>query len=125
MNELAMNLTSERVDDSYLQVLIVAQTAVAEVLCKRLAVRDGLQVAFEVDPDPISEWNTVYHIEKEFLHDVPQSLRPFKTINGATIGNGLPRFRALARITVMERFSETAMTAADEPSSISTIRCVI
>jgi hypothetical protein len=43
----------------------------------------------------------------------------------ATIGKGLPRFRALARMTVMERFSETAMTAADDPSSISTISCVI
>ena len=40
----------------------------------------------------------------------------------ATIGKGLPRFRAFARITVTDRFSETAMLAGDEPSSISAIR---
>lgn len=43
----------------------------------------------------------------------------------ATIGKGLPRLRALARMTVMGRFSETAMLAADEPSSISTVSCAI
>jgi hypothetical protein len=43
----------------------------------------------------------------------------------ATIGKDLPRLRALARMTVMERFSETAATTADEPSSISSIRRVI
>jgi len=37
---------------------------------------------------------------------------------------GLPRLRALGRMTVIERFSETAVNAADEPLSISTTKCV-
>jgi hypothetical protein len=40
----------------------------------------------------------------------------------ATIGKGLPRFRALARMTVIDRFNETAMQAGDEPLSISAIK---
>jgi hypothetical protein len=40
----------------------------------------------------------------------------------ATIAKGLPRFRALARMTIIDRFNETAMLAADEPSSIGAIR---
>jgi hypothetical protein len=43
----------------------------------------------------------------------------------ATIGKGLPRFRALARMTVTDRFSETAMQVGDEPSSISAIKCAV
>jgi hypothetical protein len=42
VNELTMNLTSERVDDRYLKVFIVAQAVVAEVLCKLFAVLDCL-----------------------------------------------------------------------------------
>lgn len=41
------------------------------------------------------------------------------------MGNGLPRFRALARMTAMERFSATAMLAAEQPSSISTSKCTV
>ena len=40
----------------------------------------------------------------------------------ATIVKGLPRLRAFARTDVTERFSETAMLAGDEPSSISAIK---
>jgi hypothetical protein len=43
----------------------------------------------------------------------------------ATIAKGLPRLRALARTTVIDRFNETAMLAADEPSSISAIKCAV
>jgi hypothetical protein len=45
--------------------------------------------------------------------------------DATTTGNGFPTFRALARMAVIERFSETAMLTADEPSSISTIRCAV
>jgi hypothetical protein len=71
MNELAMNLTSERVDDGYLKVFVVAQAIVAEMLSNLLAVLNGLQVAFQVDPDPVSHRDTIFHIEKELLHAVP------------------------------------------------------
>jgi hypothetical protein len=38
-----MDLTSERIDDRYLKVFIVAQAVVAEVLSKFFAVLDGLE----------------------------------------------------------------------------------
>jgi hypothetical protein len=47
LNELAMNLTSERVDDRYLKVFIVAQAVVAKVLCKLFAALDCLYGAFD------------------------------------------------------------------------------
>jgi hypothetical protein len=43
----------------------------------------------------------------------------------ATIGNGLPRLRALARMTATDRFNETAMLVGDVPSSISATRCAV
>jgi hypothetical protein len=63
-----MDFTPERVDDGYLKVLIVAQAVLAKVLCKLFAVLDALLVAFKVDPDPISERDAIFHIEKELLH---------------------------------------------------------
>jgi hypothetical protein len=68
VNELAMDFPSERVDDGYLKVLIVAQAAVTEMLCKLFTVRDSLKIAIEVDPDPISKRDAIFHIEKELLH---------------------------------------------------------
>ena len=68
MNELAMDFPSGRVDNGYLKVLIVAQAAVAEMLRKLLAVRDSLKIALEVDPDPISKRDAIFHIKKELLH---------------------------------------------------------
>jgi hypothetical protein len=43
----------------------------------------------------------------------------------ATIAKDLPRLRAFARMDMTEHFSETAMLAGDEPSSISTIECAV
>jgi hypothetical protein len=63
-----MNLTSDRVDDGYLKVLIVAQAVVAEVLSELFAVLDGFQITFEVDPDPVSHRDAILHVEKELLH---------------------------------------------------------
>src|ERR1700677_1443294 len=54
VNKLAMDFAPERVDDGYLEVLIVAQTAVTEMLRKRFAVCDSLEIVIEVDPDPVS-----------------------------------------------------------------------
>jgi hypothetical protein len=36
---------------------------------------------------------------------------------------GLPRLRALARTTVIERFNTIAARAADVPASISAVKC--
>jgi hypothetical protein len=68
VNELAMDFPSSRVDDGYLKVLIVAQAFVTEMLRKLFAVRDSFKIAVEVDPDPISKRDAIYHIKKERLH---------------------------------------------------------
>ena len=59
-----------------------------------------------------------------FTSDIEQR-RNGGSVGGATIGKGLPRLRALARMMVMERLSLTATSSAGEPSSINSIRCVI
>jgi hypothetical protein len=90
VNDLTINLTPERVDDSYLKVLIVTQAVVAEMLSKLLAVFDGLEVAFQVDPDPVSHRDTILHIEKELLHAVPLIVSKIE-ICDATTDKDVPR----------------------------------
>jgi hypothetical protein len=68
VHELAMNLSPKRVHDGNLKILIVPQTAVAEVLRKLFAVLDSFRVSFQVDSDPVSERNAIDHIEEKFLH---------------------------------------------------------
>jgi hypothetical protein len=68
MNVFAMNLTSNRVDYRYLKVLIIAKAAVTKVLSKLFAMEDRIGVGFEIDPDPVSERDAIFHIEKELLH---------------------------------------------------------
>jgi hypothetical protein len=76
VNELTMNLTSERVDYRYFKVLIVGEAVITKMLRKLFAVLDSLQVAFKVDPDPISERDAIFHIEKEFLHFLTSDTNP-------------------------------------------------
>jgi hypothetical protein len=119
-----MNLTSERVDDGYLKVFIVAQAVVAEVLSELFAVLDGLPVAFEVDPDLVSHRDAIFHVEKEFLHR--HTSNRFKnrrsSARAATLGKGLPEFRTLASMTV-ERFRERPWRR--KRLGIRAIRCTI
>jgi hypothetical protein len=68
VNELAMDFPSGCVDNGYLKVLVVTQAVVAEMLRKLSGVRDGFKIAFEVDPDPISKRDAIFHIKKELLH---------------------------------------------------------
>jgi hypothetical protein len=68
MNVFAMNLATGRVDDRYLQILVVAQAVVAEVLSKLFAMIDRVGVGLEIDSDPVPERNAIFHIEKELLH---------------------------------------------------------
>jgi hypothetical protein len=96
MNELTVNLAAQRIDDGYLKVLVVAQAAVAEVLSKLFAVPDGLQVAFEVNPDPVSHRNAILHVEKELLHGLASNrfnIGGSSTLS-ATVEKGFPGFRA-------------------------------
>jgi hypothetical protein len=76
MNELAMNLSAKRVDYRYLKLLIVGEALVTKMPRKLLAVRDSFQVAFKVDPDPVSHRNAIFHIEKERLHGVTSDTDP-------------------------------------------------
>ena len=57
MNELAMNLAAERVHDGYFEVFIVAQAAVADVLCKLLAVQDRFGIALELGANQVPHRN--------------------------------------------------------------------
>jgi hypothetical protein len=68
MNELAMNLAANRVDDGYLQFLVVSQAAVADVLRKLFAVHNRFGVACELDADAIPHRDAVLHIEEKLLH---------------------------------------------------------
>ena len=76
MDELTMNLASERVDYRYLKVLIVGEAAITKMLRKLFAVLDSLPVAFKIDPDAISERDAIFHIEKEFLHGLTSDTNP-------------------------------------------------
>jgi len=93
-----MNLTSESVDDGYLKVFVVAQAVVAEVLSELFAVLDGLQVASEVGPDLVSHRDAILHVEIELLHR--HTSNRLKNRNRLRGQQGLPGFRALARMTV-------------------------
>jgi predicted anti-sigma-YlaC factor YlaD len=68
VNELAMNFASQRVDDGYLKVLVVAEAVVAKVLRKHPGVRDCFNVAVELNSNPVSHWNAIFHIEEKRLH---------------------------------------------------------
>jgi hypothetical protein len=76
MNELSMNLSPKRVDYRYLEALIVGEALVTKVLRKLSTVLDSLQVAFKVDPDPVSHRDAIFHIEKELLHRVTSDTNP-------------------------------------------------
>jgi hypothetical protein len=77
MDELAMNLATgrvdhgylkERVDHGYLKVLIVGKTTIEKVQCENAAMCNRVGIGLELDSDPISERNAVYHIKEKFLH---------------------------------------------------------
>jgi hypothetical protein len=68
VNELTMNLTSERVDYRYLKVLIVGKALFVKALCEDSAMCNRVGVGLEIQSDPISERNAVYHVKEKFLH---------------------------------------------------------
>jgi hypothetical protein len=74
MNELAMNLAADRVDDGYLQFLVVSQAAVADVLRKLFAVLDRFGVARELNADAVPHRDAVFHIEEKLLHGGQSSI---------------------------------------------------
>jgi hypothetical protein len=70
MNELAMYFAPRRVDDGYLEVLIVAQASIPKVLGQNSAMCDGVGIGLKFDPDSVSEGNAVDHIEEKLRHRI-------------------------------------------------------
>jgi hypothetical protein len=101
VNELAMNFASQRVDHGDLKVLVVAQALVAKMLRKHPAVLDRFDVTVELNSNPVAERNAISHVEEKRLHchHLARFCRsPASSADRraeATIGNGLPRLRAL------------------------------
>ena len=69
MNKFAMNLTSERVDDGDLKILVVGKAFIEKMLCEGFAMRDRVGIGFELQSNPISHGDAVFHIEEKFLHN--------------------------------------------------------
>jgi hypothetical protein len=63
-----MNLTSERVDDGYLKILVVCKAFIEKMLCEGFAMRNRVGVGFELQSNPISHRDAVFHIKEKFLH---------------------------------------------------------
>jgi hypothetical protein len=77
VNELAMNLASEVVNDRYFKVLIVAQAVVAKFLCNDAAVGNRFGVGIKINPDPVSHRGTPPFISKKnFCIIVPLRTNP-------------------------------------------------
>jgi hypothetical protein len=71
VNVLAVDFTPERVDAS--------QGLYRRAGCRRGSaeqVLNGLEVAIEVNPDFVSHWDAILHIEKEFLHCLTSDTNP-------------------------------------------------
>jgi hypothetical protein len=68
VNELPMNFATGRVDYRYLKVLIVGKALFVKALCEVSAMRNRIGVGLEIQSNPISEWNAVYHVKEKFLH---------------------------------------------------------
>jgi hypothetical protein len=79
MNELAMNLATERIDDTNLKLLIVAQTIVAKFQSEDSAMGNRFGIGLELNPDPIPHRDAIFHIEKELLHCIAFA-RAFKRV---------------------------------------------
>jgi hypothetical protein len=68
MNVLAMNFAAGCIDYRYLEFVIVRKAVSVKVFYDDAAMRNRVGVRLEFDSDPVSERNTVYHIEEKFLH---------------------------------------------------------
>jgi hypothetical protein len=68
VNELTMYLTPERIDYRYLKVRIVGKAIVVKALCEGSAMRNRIGVGLEIQSNPISERNAVYHVKEKRLH---------------------------------------------------------
>jgi hypothetical protein len=68
MNEFAVNLASQRVNDRYLKILVVGKAIVEKMLGEYSAMRNRFRIGFELQSNPIPHGNAVFHVKEEFLH---------------------------------------------------------
>jgi hypothetical protein len=68
MHEFAVNLASQRVDDGYLEILVVGKAFIEKMLCEGSAMGNRVGIGFELQADPVPHGDAVYHIEEKFLH---------------------------------------------------------
>jgi hypothetical protein len=68
MNEFAVNLASERVDDGYFKILVVGKAFIEKMLRDCFAMRDRVGIGFELQSNPIPHGDTVFHVKEKFLH---------------------------------------------------------
>jgi hypothetical protein len=68
VNEFPVNFATGRVDYRYLKVLIVGKALLVKALCEVSAMRNRIGVGLEIQSNPISERNAVYHVKEKRLH---------------------------------------------------------
>jgi hypothetical protein len=68
VNELPMNFASQPVDHGYLKVLIIGKATIVKALSEGSAMCNRFFICVELDPNPVSHWNAVYHVKEKRLH---------------------------------------------------------
>jgi hypothetical protein len=68
MHEFAVNLASERVDDRNLEILIVGKAFIEKMPGEYSAMRNGVGIGSELQPNPIPHRDAVFHVKEELLH---------------------------------------------------------
>jgi hypothetical protein len=68
MNEFAVNLASDRVDDGNLKILVVGKAFIEKMLCEGFAMRNRIGVGFELQSNSIPHRDAVFHVKEKYLH---------------------------------------------------------
>jgi hypothetical protein len=68
MNEFAVNLASERVDDGYLKIPVVGKAFFKKMLCEGFAMRNCVGIGFELQSNSIPHRDAVFHVKEKLLH---------------------------------------------------------
>jgi hypothetical protein len=68
MNEFAVNLAPEFVDDGYLKILVVGKAFIEKMLCDCFAMCNRVGIGFELQSNPIPHGDAVFHVKEKFLH---------------------------------------------------------
>jgi hypothetical protein len=68
MNEFAVNLAPEFVDDGYLEILVVGKAFIEKMLCDCCAMCNRVGIGFELQSNPIPHGNAVFHVKEKCLH---------------------------------------------------------